>query len=105
VVPQNRGEALTHSPRQPDPDEPDFNKKAAVSGGFLIKPAHVDETLFQLGRNAVELRVQGGADRIDRRNNYNGNASGDETVLDRGRTRLVLQERKNLRHLTHSIWL
>jgi hypothetical protein len=61
--------------------------------------------LLELGRNAGELAVERAADRIDRRNNHNGNARGDEPVLDRGGTGFVFQKRENLRHVTNSLLL
>jgi len=61
------------------------------------------ESLLQLGRNARELAVERGADRIDRRNDHDRDTGGDQAVFNCSRTRLVLEKRKQLRHLTHSI--
>jgi hypothetical protein len=47
--------------------------------------------LLKLGRNARELAVEGGADRIDRRNDHNRNTGGDQAVFNRGRTRNLLR--------------
>src|SRR5215468_10213472 len=74
--------------------ESGLQKEAANNGGFLNQPR--GNSLLQLGRNAVELAVERAADRIDRRNDHNGDASSDEAVLNRGRTRLVFQKRENL---------
>jgi len=56
----------------------------------------VRESLLQLGRDAGELAVEGRADRIDGRDDHNGNASGDEAIFNGRRTRLILQKRKHL---------
>jgi len=63
------------------------------------------ESLLQLGRNARELAVERGADRIDRRNDDDRNASGNQALFNRSRTRLVLEKRKQLGNLTQSIQL
>ena len=75
-------------------------EEAAVNGGFsqLAKL----RSLLNLRRNAVELRIEGRADRVDSRDNHNRDASSDQAAFDRCGARLVLQERKNLRHWTSS---
>ena len=63
-----------------------------------------ETTLLELRRDAGETAVEGRADRIDGRDDHNGNASGDEAVLDRGRSRFVLQKRYDFRHLSLQYW-
>src|SRR6185312_13346473 len=58
--------------------------------------------LFQLGRDAAEVGVQLRADRVDDGDDGNRDASSDQTVFDRGRTRLVLEKRNNLGHSRRS---
>src|SRR5262245_32516920 len=77
-------------------------EEAAGTGGFSQVPNL--RSLLKLRRDVVELRVQGRADRVHGRNDHDRNASSDETILNRGGARLVLQERNNLRHET-STWL
>ena len=55
--------------------------------------------LLKLGRNAGEIGVERAADRIDRRNNHNGNASSDQTIFDRGSSRIVFQKSEDFGHL------
>jgi len=55
--------------------------------------------LLELGRDRLELRVQGCTDRIDRRDDHNRNAGGDQTIFDGGSARLVFEERKKGMHL------
>ena len=62
--------------------------EAGVTGGFDC-PSH-GTVLLQLRRDGGELAVEGGADRIDGSNDHDRNASGDQAVLNRGRSRLVL---------------
>ncbi len=54
------------------------------------------QSLFQLGRDAGELAVQGAANRVDSADDHNRNTSSDQTVLNCGRTALILQERVQL---------
>jgi len=69
-------------------------EEAAGTGGFS-QVSNV-RSLFKLRRDAVELRVQGRADRVHGRNDHDRNASSDETILNRGGARLVLQEATTL---------
>src|SRR5262249_49949254 len=51
--------------------------------------------LLQLSRDAVELAVQGRANRVDR--------CCDQAVFDSGGSRLVVQKRSDFRHVTGSL--
>ena len=51
--------------------------------------------LFQLRRNAGEAGVQLGADTVDNGDNRNGDASGDQAILDSRGARLVLHKTRN----------
>src|SRR5262245_49351509 len=51
--------------------------------------------LVQLSRDAVELAVQGRANRVDR--------CCDQAVFDSGGSRLVVQKRSDFRHVTGSL--
>jgi hypothetical protein len=83
---------------------PPVNEKgAAVSGGSGC--VQVMSQLLKLGRDAVELGVEARADRIDRGNDHDRNAGGNQTIFNRGGAGLILQKSKDLRHLTRSMWL
>ena len=77
-------------------------KRAAVGGRFELQSGSKNP-LLQLSGNARELAIERTADRIDRRDDHYRDAGGDQAVFNRGRTRLVLEKRKQLGHLTHSI--
>jgi hypothetical protein len=53
-------------------------------------------SLLELRRDAGELAVERAAERVHNGDDRNGNASGDQTVFDSGRTGLILQKRNNL---------
>ena len=57
-------------------------EEAAGIGGFS-QVSNV-RRLLKLRRDAVELRIQAGADRVHGRNDHDRNASSDEAILDRG---------------------
>jgi hypothetical protein len=78
-------------------------KEAAIFGGSILSFTQEAEILLQLGRNARELAVERRADRIDRRDDHDRDTGGDQAVFNCSRTRLVLEKRKQLRYLTHSI--
>lgn len=56
--------------------------------------------LLELRRDALELGIQRATQRIDNCDDRNRNAGGNEPVFDRGRRRLVPEERYKLRHVT-----
>jgi hypothetical protein len=84
---------------------PSLLKEEAAETAASSDPASHIEMLLKLGRNAGELAVERAADRIDCRNNHNGNAGGNKSVFDRGGTGFVFQKRENSRHVTNSLWL
>jgi hypothetical protein len=49
----------------------------------------------KLGIDAGELGVEGAANAVDDGDDGNGNAGGDEAILDGGRARLVLHKPRN----------
>jgi len=59
--------------------------------------------LLQLGRDAVELGIEAGADRIDGGDDHDRNAGGNQAVFNRGSAGLILQKRKYLRHQVYSM--
>jgi hypothetical protein len=71
-------------------------KEAAISGGSILSFTQEAEILLQMGRNARELAVERGADRIDRRNDHDRDTGGDQAVFNRSRTRLVLENANSL---------
>jgi hypothetical protein len=79
-------------------------KEAAISGGSdrTSKPWSV---LLKLGRNAGELAVERGADRIDRGDDHDRNARSNQTVFNGRSAGFILEERKDARHVTNSLSL
>lgn len=73
-------------------------EEAAVAGGFLLTAKRSSE-LLQAVRNSRELRRQVRADGLNDGDDRHRDACGNETVLDRSRTRLVLEKRNNLGHV------
>src|SRR5262245_38616463 len=68
--------------------KPPFPAASIHSGPLLLR--------IQLVRYELEFGVEGRTDQVHRRDDHNRNASGDETVFDRGRAGLVLQKRNKL---------
>ena len=67
-------------------------KEAAIFGGSILSFTQEAEILLQLGRNARELAVERGADRID----HDRDTGSDQAVFNRSRTRLVLENANSL---------
>src|SRR5215510_13852896 len=80
---QRQAEEKTHAQKK----KPPF-PAASIQGPLLLR--------LQLVRDELELGVEGRTDQVHRRDDHNRNASGDETVFDRGRAGLVLQKRNKL---------
>src|SRR5262245_4802572 len=70
-----------------------------------IEPVSHMEMLLKLGRNAGELGVQGGTNRIDCRYDHDRNSGGNQTVFNGRGTRLIPKKCKHARHVTTSLLL
>src|SRR5690242_20142583 len=66
----------------------ELKKEAAPTDGFKLVVWSTSAGLFQLGRNAVELGIQGSTNRIHGRDNHDRNASSDQTIFNRGGPRI-----------------
>jgi hypothetical protein len=78
-----------------------------VTGGlnqFSLRSELATATL-KLVPDGGERGIELGADRLDGGDDHDRNAGGDQAVLDRSGTRLVLQKCKRFGHVSFSIWL
>jgi hypothetical protein len=64
---------------------------------MMSKPQ--EKKLLQLRRDAVELGVEGRADRVDGCDDHDRNSRGDQTVFNRGRPGFILEKRNNSGHV------
>jgi hypothetical protein len=60
-----------------------FNKEAACEGGFF-RSGHTKSVLLELGRDTGQFGVEGRTNRIDRSDDHDRNAGGDQTVFNCG---------------------
>ena len=74
-----------------------------ITRGLPITEIVWVQNLFQLGRYAVELAVQGRTNRVDRCNDHDRNAGSDQAVFNRGGARIIFQKRSDLGHVTGSL--
>ena len=51
--------------------------------------------LFQIGRDELELGIEGGADTVDGNDDHDRNTGGDQAVFDGGRAGFILHETRN----------
>src|SRR5436190_13729133 len=74
-------------------------KKAAAPFDAAALFRQVFDRLLKFGRDVVEGAAQLVADVAHRGNRGNGNESGNQAVLNRGRTLVILDQLKKLGHL------
>jgi hypothetical protein len=59
-------------------------QKKSRPDGRLEQSLKVWWRLLELGRDGVKPRVEAGPDALDRTNDHNRNAGGDQAILNRG---------------------